>query len=196
MSSSVKWSWLEHVLLSFLDSKIWSFDIYSWFIPWRGITCRWHSTLAMLPNVYPSRKRASGALNRSVRKIWMLFYGQFFFGLGGNEHFSDRQTESSQDQSRKRTLPGQPCHTLSRTIKYCLRKGKQSHKWKKGCISFVTNTIVLLDLAGIYIQESRQLANTVWLYRQNLLESGFGRSHWAHGGLSGVRHSQGENTRD
>lgn len=192
MSSSVKWSWLEHVLLSFLDSKIWSFYIYIWFIPWRGITCRWHSTLAMLPNVYPSRKRASGALNRSVRKIWMLFYGQFFLGLGENEHFSDRQTESSQDQSRKRTLPGQPCHTLSCTIKYCLRKGKQSYKWKKRLHLFYNKHHPTFGSGG----DKYSRKPTISKYCLTLSSEPFGVWVWAHGGLSGVRHSQGENTRD
>ena len=78
MSLTLKRSWLEHALLSFLDSKIGSFYIYSWFIPWQVIICLWHSTLAMLTNFPPSRQKWIWRLEWSIRTIRMLFYGQCF----------------------------------------------------------------------------------------------------------------------
>jgi len=79
MSSPVKWSWLEQALLNFLDSKIWSFLIYIWFIPRWVFICQWHSTLAMLTNFYPSRQKWLWCLELKHKEnlnalLWAIFF--------------------------------------------------------------------------------------------------------------------------
>lgn len=123
VSLTLKRSWLEHALLSFLDSKIGSFYIYSWFIPWQVIMCLWHSTLAMLTNFPPSRQKWIWCLGWSRRTIWMLFYGQCFSGLDKtNISVTDKLTHHRVIRSRQ--------HIMGKLV--ILNHAASNAAWNKG----------------------------------------------------------------
>lgn len=164
---------------------MWSFHISIWLIPWEVFICQWHSTLAMLTNFYPSRQKGIWCSNWSIRKIWMLFYGPFFWSWIKwtfqwqtkwiiTEYFTQTNTSwtimlcsviqfQMLPAKREAKLHGRKCYISWELV------------WRFYCISFIISTTVFLDLAGITTSESQYIANTVKRYHQNLLRPGIGQ---------------------
>lgn len=137
-------------------------------------------------------KSESGALNWSIRKIWMLSYGQLF--RSGVTRTIPWQTDwISTESFLKPALPGQLRHTQSCGTKGCLEKGSEVVS-EKVLLCFYNKSRIFGT--GRNILESQQLVTTVKLGRQNLWGPGSGQSSWlAKAGLTGVRLIHGENNR-
>lgn len=93
-------------------------------------------------------RRESSALNWSIRKIWMLFYGWSFSVFNKmNISMTDTLNHHRIIHANQHFLD-KSCHAQSCTSKYCLKRGKQSSTWKKSHL-FYNKHIILLDLVGI-----------------------------------------------